>query len=80
MAQHITFCVQAHFATASEENLKHLLELVQSSSLTVFTGVGSTGLREDQLERIQDLFDRSKMFVDVSKGNLLEQAGKCVTM
>lgn len=65
IAGHVTFCVQAKYALASADPLKNLLELVPGSSLTVFTGVGTMGISPDNLERIENTFDTTRLFVDV---------------
>ncbi|CAD7940305.1 unnamed protein product [Amoebophrya sp. A120] len=65
IAHHITFCVQAKYALASQPVLKQLLELVPSSSLTVYTGTMTTGITPDDLQAIEENFDTTRLFVDV---------------
>ena len=65
VAHHITFCVQAKFAMQSNESLLQLLDQVPNSSLTVFTGVGTTGISASEHAAIEDAFDVTRLFVDV---------------
>eukprot|EP00392_Amoebophrya_sp_AT5.2_P001302 g1304.t1 len=81
IAHHITFCVQARYALASTEVLKELLELVPSSSLTVYTGTATFGITPDDLQAIEENFDTTRLFVDVwtrtqksSKGKIMKSS------
>ncbi|CAD7964558.1 unnamed protein product [Amoebophrya sp. A25] len=76
VAHHITFCVQARFAVKSKPILKQLLELVPSSSLTIYTGFGSIGIAAQDLRAIEENFDTTRLFIDVWKHAEKEQNNK----
>ncbi len=45
--------------------MARLLEVVPACSLTVFTGVGSTGLTVEEKDAIERKFDTTRLFLDV---------------
>eukprot|EP00928_Gymnodinium_smaydae_P020671 TRINITY_DN1799_c0_g1_i2.p1 TRINITY_DN1799_c0_g1~~TRINITY_DN1799_c0_g1_i2.p1 ORF type:complete len:448 (-),score=42.97 TRINITY_DN1799_c0_g1_i2:184-1527(-) len=63
--RHITFAVAADYALASADNLRKLLDCVPNASLTIYSGVGSSGVSLTSVKAFIKAFGKSRCFMDL---------------
>jgi len=62
---HITFAVAAEYALASAPELRRLLDTVPSTTLTIYSGVGSLGVTPQTVQDFVKAFGKSRCFFDL---------------
>jgi len=62
---HITFAVSAEYALSSADNLRRLLDTVPSTSLTIYSGVGSLGVTSATAQEFLRAFGKGRCFFDL---------------
>eukprot|EP00928_Gymnodinium_smaydae_P018300 TRINITY_DN16972_c0_g2_i1.p1 TRINITY_DN16972_c0_g2~~TRINITY_DN16972_c0_g2_i1.p1 ORF type:complete len:574 (+),score=113.94 TRINITY_DN16972_c0_g2_i1:228-1949(+) len=68
VCQHITFAVAAEYALGSVSGLRHLLDTVPGTSLTVFSGVGSMSLPPGYVRELITTYGKTQLFLDLKLG------------